>query len=296
MTLDYLQDPDTAGDMLADELHAGQLTLILGAGVSHGLRLPSWGELVVTLETNAGLEPGPSDASADDLMRRMDTVRRTVGDGEAFLDAVHAGLYGPAGHLANGSYPEDMVEMRMLIALGALVMSSRRGSVADVFTLNFDDVLDWYLHLHGHRTQIISELPDLHRGDVDVRIHHFHGFLPLMTRYERSRWLLLTRAQLVKRLAEPTSSPWSAIMGAEFLSKTLLFVGTSMSDMDVDVILSRTADLVEGSRPLGFALGVNLTDDRKAALKERGIVPVSLDDYGDIPSFLLDVCQRAADI
>jgi len=85
-------------------------------------------------------------------------------------------------------------------------------------------------------------------------------------------------------------------MGAEFLSKTLLFVGTSMSDMDVDVILSRTADLVEGSRPLGFALGVNLTDDRKAALKERGIVPVSLDDYGDIPSFLLDVCQRAADI
>lgn len=292
MTLEHLRDAENAVSVLAEELRAGQLTLVLGAGVSRGLGLPSWGDLVVSLETNAGTPVGPVAASAEELMRRMDTVRRRAGDN--FLDAVHAGLYDASGLLADAKYPETMLESRMLIALGALVMSSRRGSVTDVFTLNFDDVLDWYLHLHGFRTQVVSALPVLLRGDVDVRIHHFHGFLPLMKEYERSRWLVLTQQQLVDRLAEPTSSPWSAVMGAEFLSKTMLFVGTSMSDLDVDVILSRTARLVEGSRPLGFVVGADLQSDQMAGLMEKTLVPVSLPNYDEIPRFLLSICQEAA--
>ncbi|GAA3833472.1 SIR2 family protein [Nocardioides panacisoli] len=295
MTPAYLRVPDTAASMLATELRTGQLTLVLGAGVSRGMGLPPWGELVVALETNAETSIGSPDANADELMRRTDVVRRAVGDSEKFLDAVHAALYEGA-RLLGSQYPEVMLESPMLIALGALVMSSRRGSVTDVFTLNFDDVLDWYLHLHGFRTQIVSELPVLFRGDVDVRIHHFHGFLPLMSTYDRSRWLVLTHQQFVRRLAEPTSSPWSAVMGAEFLSKTVLFVGTSMSDLDVDVILSRTADLVGGSRPLGFVVGTNVPDDRIADLEERGLVPVSLPTRDDVPRFLLSICQKAAQV
>ncbi len=294
MSFDYLRDPITAKQVLATELSKGTISLLLGAGVSRGMNLPGWGELVTRIESLAGVTVGSDDAPSDELMRRMDAARRAIGDPPTFLEAVHTALYDPPGYLTKGTYPEDLLESRMLIALGALVMSSLRGSVTDVYTLNFDDVLDWYLHLHGFRTQVVSELPTLLSGDVDVRIHHFHGFLPLNALYTRSEWLILTRDQLVERLAEPTSSPWSAIMGAQFLSKTMLFVGSSMSDMDIDVILKRTSKLVDGRRPLGFALGANISADRQASLLDASVVPISLPSYDEVPRFMLEICQIAA--
>lgn len=294
MSLDYLRDVGTARQFLAGALSQGTISLVLGAGASYGMGLPSWGKLVTEVEGLSGVAVGPEEASSEELMRRMDVARRHLGDPATFLETVHSALYGSSGHLGLGTYPDELLENRMLIALGALVMSSIRGSVTDVYTLNFDDVLDWYLHLHGFRTQVVSELPALLNGDVDVRIHHFHGFLPLNEQYERSDWLVLSRQQLVDRLAEPTSSPWSATMGAQFLSKTILFVGTSMSDMDIDVILRRTATLVMGERPLGFALGTEISDDRQAELLETSVVPVSFSRHADIPQFLLEVCQLAA--
>jgi hypothetical protein len=294
MSLDYLKEPSAATEILASALSRGTVSLVLGAGVSSGMNLPGWGDLVTRVESLADVDVGASDASSEELMRRMDTARRSLGE-ENFLDAVHAALYDPPGYLSLGTYPEALLESRMLIAIGALVMSSMRGSVTDVYTLNFDDVLDWYLHLHGFRTQIVTNLPTLFSGNVDVRIHHFHGFLPLnRTYYQRSDWLVLSRTQLVERLAEPTSSPWSATMGSQFLSKMMLFVGSSMSDMDIDVILQRTAKLVDGDRPLGFVLGANIPADRQAALREASVVPISLPTYEDIPRFILGVCQRAA--
>jgi hypothetical protein len=295
MSLRLLQDPITARRLLASELSKGTVSLVLGAGVSHGMGLPNWGELVCRVESLAGASVGDVDAPSENLMRRMDSVRRSVGEAD-FAGLIHSSLYEHAGYLELKTYPEELLESRMLIALGALVMSSLRGSVTDVYTLNFDDVLDWYLHLHGFRTQVVSELPTLLSGDVDVRIHHFHGFLPLNAKYAPSDWLVLTRKQLVERLAEPTSSPWSATMGAQFLSKTMLFVGSSMSDMDVDVILQRTANLIDGTRPLGFVLGANISDDRQHSLLESSVVPVSFSTYEEIPKFMLEICQTAAQL
>uniref|UniRef100_UPI003D919D71 SIR2 family protein n=1 Tax=Gordonia sp. B7-2 TaxID=3420932 RepID=UPI003D919D71 len=278
---------DAIAARLAGYLRAGQVSLLLGAGVSTGLNLPTWRELVEGCELAAGVSPDLDQ----DLLRRMDEVRISFKENAEYADLVKATLYKSLSE--SDSYPDDLLQNRMLISIGALVMSSVRGSVTEVLTLNFDDVLDWYLHLHGFRTHVITELPALVAGNTDVRIMHIHGFLPLMPRFERSDWMLLSHDSLVERLHEHTA-PWPVAIANIIQSKILLAVGTSMGDIDIDVLLTRTGRLVSGKRPVGYVLAKDVSDSRIRLLREKGIETVSFSDYQEIPEFLMNVCQRAA--
>ncbi|MET4167309.1 MULTISPECIES: SIR2 family protein [Gordonia] len=278
---------DAIAARLAGYLRSGQVSLLLGAGVSTGLNLPDWRELVEACENDAGVTPDPDL----DLLRRMDHVRISLNTHEEYADLVKENLYKKLS--GTNSYPDDLLRNRMLISIGALVMSSVRGSVTEVLTLNFDDVLDWYLHLHGFRTQVITNLPALVAGNTDVRIMHMHGFLPLMPRFERSDWMLLSHDSLIDRLRDHTA-PWPVAIGSIIQSKILLAVGTSLGDTDLDVLLAQTARFVSGQRPVGYVLAKDVSSSRVKILRERGIETVSFSDYKEVPEFLLNVCQRAA--
>lgn len=278
---------EAAAAELAGYLRKGQLALLLGAGVSQGLRLPNWQRLVELCEEACSITPDPSL----DLMKRMDVVRRSRKKSGDFNSLVHAALYSDLGDVK--VYPDTLLQNRMLIALGALVMSSVRGSVTDVLTLNFDDVLDWYLHLHGFKTQVVTDLPNLVSASVDVRMLHLHGFLPLSPRFEASDWLVLTHDDLTKRLS-PAGGAWSTTISAMLHGKILVSVGTSMNDMDIDVQIRHTHELVDGKRPTGYVLNRGISEDQAEAMEEWGLVPVSFENYEDVPEFLLNVCQRAA--
>lgn len=283
-----------AQHQLAGHLRRGELTLLLGAGVSKGLNLPNFKELVESCERDLGIDPLESE-----LFQRMDEVRRTYEGGATdpsvpgFLAFIRKHLY-PGAIAGGGNYPPSLLQQEMLIALGAIVMSSVRGSVADVLTLNFDDVLDWYLQLHGFRTQVVTELPTWLRGDVDVHIHHIHGFLPLTGEWEPSDWLLLTYDQLVERLTHDNGDPWPTLIGSLIQSKILLAVGTSMNDIDIDIVLRRAQRYSVDGVNRGFVLGCQLTDAAKAKCLRFGLTPVSLETYEEIPRFILGVCQEAA--
>jgi hypothetical protein len=280
---------------LAGHLRSGQVTLLLGAGVSMGLGLPSWGDLVCNCEAAAKVAVGDAEDTAEGFMVRMDIVRREVNDEERFLELVRIGLYG-AELVEEGTYDvEKLTALPMLNALGALTMSSARGSVAEVYTLNFDDVLDWYLHLHGFRTQTICDLPTLVGAAADVRIFHMHGYLPLNEHHQNSETIVLTRRDFVKRLAEDSSAPWPALIAGNLLSKILLVVGTSMSDIDMAMLLERAKKVVAGTRTLGFVVGANMSAAKCDDIIEAGLVPITLASHEAVPVYLLSICQRAAE-
>lgn len=289
-------EQNAAASELAGYLTSGHLALLLGAGVSHDIKLPEWIELVRACEDASGVERDVVGESSQDLMRRLDDVRAAAGDDLAFFQLIHDQLYSSILAEAEGvrGYPDTLLTSPMLIALGALVMSSVRGSVADVLTLNFDDVLEWYLHLHGFKTQVVESLPRLMGADVDVRIHHFHGYLPLMNSTRRSQWLVLTYQQLLDRISEDAGKPWQVLIASQLQTKVLLAVGTSMNDTDVDILLKRAHDIVGNGRPLGYVLGREISTSRKRSLRSLGMVPVSFEEYSDIPAFILRVCQLAA--
>lgn len=300
--IDDLQRPHLAAGYLAWKLYEQELTLLLGAGVSSAANLPRWRALVEACERSVGINPPPEDQkrSSTELMQAIDSVRRSLEDGlgkpaaaAALLDLVQRELYG-ADLVAVGDYPLTVMHDPMLSALGAMVMASARGSVGEVFTLNFDDLLEWYLNLHGFRTTVVSTFPGQVRGNVDVTIFHPHGFLPLRNDvYSSSDWLVLSYSELVDRLGDH-GKPWPTLLHSRFLSKTFLAVGHGMGDTDIDIHLDRAWKVLNRSAPLGFVVDVGVDKDRRAALLETGIVPVVLDSYDDIPEFLLGICRAAA--
>lgn len=284
-------DRDVACNALAALLRDRQLALFLGAGVSMGMGLLNWSDLVQRCERAVGIDPAMV-AYNTDYPRRMQSVRDNLG-GANYIDIVRSGLY-PDDYLANAEYPDRILVEKMLIALGALVMASARGSVGDVITMNFDDVLEWYLHLHGFAVQVVTEPATLLSGSADVRIHHFHGFAPLTSIARPSSALVFSYHEYIERLAQDSSAPWPTLLANQLMTKTLVFVGSSMSDTDIDVALSRARNHVLGSRPLGYALLVDPGIDKVQHLKSFGIVPVQLPSFDEVPNFLLEVCRRAA--
>jgi hypothetical protein len=287
-----LRDPETATAVLASLLSDGELALLLGAGVSKDMGLPGWGSLVLSCEDEAGLSVGPADGQpAAVLMQRMAAVQAQMGD--EFLPAVRRGLYTPE-QLRDNAYGDTALTNLLLIAIGAMVMPSSRGSVAEVLTLNFDDLLEWYLDLHGFAVQVVSEVPDLMRATSDARIYHIHGFLPLRSsRYEATSEILLTDESLEDRLADH-SKAWPRTIASLAMSKVLLFVGTTAQDVDVLVTVRQIRDLLRAPRPMAFNVTVGLDEDAADRQIARGIVPVVLRSHTDIPHFLLSVCRTAA--
>src|SRR6185369_1769279 len=111
--------------------------------------------------------------SADSLQRAADEVRRKFGsdDNRGFAELVQKCLYSGV-HL-----DDEIVRNNLLIALGALMTGSRRGSVSRVVSFNFDSVLEWYISLYGFVPRVVLQ-PPVDEGSEDVRIYHPHGFLP----------------------------------------------------------------------------------------------------------------------
>lgn len=285
---------DIALEYLGTVLRQRQVTLLLGAGVSRAAHLPDWETLVSRCEALVGL-PSVANRSSQQLMSAIDVVRRQLersSDPRSVSEFVHTALY---ANLPGAEYPADIVTDRMLIAIGAVVMSSARGSVGDVFTLNFDDVLEWYLALHGFRTQVVTDYPSYIDGAVDVTVFHPHGFVPLRdTPSRRSDWMVLSYTELRDRLAGGADKPWPTLLADRFMSKRLVALGTSMRDLDIDVILKRVYDVKVDRGPLGFVINSNVEPDRVDELLELGLVTISLSTHEEIPDFLLEVCRRAA--
>lgn len=296
LMLPDFMEPNIAEEYLAEHLRQGTVALMLGAGVSVSTGLPRWNALVEACEAEVGITPPSSKRSARELMGAIDGVKRRLRDfgrEDELLDIVRSHLY-PQTFLDNGAYPDTVLQDRMLIALGTMVMSSSRGSVSQVITLNFDDLLEWYLQLHGFTTQVISDYPALLRGDVDVTVLHPHGFLPLMTdTYSKTSWLVLSHKELVNRLSD-SESKWATMLENTFLSKCFLAIGTSMQDLDVELLLAK-ARRAGRTGPLGFLIAPKSANpDHERDLLEAGIVPVPVDSNDHIPDFLLGICKKAA--
>ncbi len=175
-------------------------------------------------------------------------------------------------------------------------MSLARLEAAEVITPNFDDLLEWYMQLHGFSTQVVTNTPELLDSRTNVRLYHLHGFLPLDDdRYASSQRIVFTRAQFVARLADEGSTPWNSLLLSRLHSKLLLGIGTSMTDINIDTKLELARQQVGETRPLGFVVNTH-DDDDKARLLRQGLIPVAVDSHDEVPGLLLSVCMRAADL
>lgn len=287
-------------EYLAEALKNQRLALFLGAGVSRELvntgsgaiGLPTWPELIAKIYDRAGL--GVPEGTnyvqlAEDFKNALIHQGKTLTDVHAFVQAV---LY--------DNVNLDFVSIRQnptLAGIAALVSHSRRGQVSEVFTLNFDDILERYLRYQGIiATPVINE--KFWAQPADVLVHHPHGFLrsPGSPFPERSSFLVFDERSY---LAEKTDSRWNQRMEVTMQAHVCLFIGLGRDDHHLKRLVSSTSEKHAFSPTIDGYWGIVLRAKplQKEILDwEQYHVHVEpLADYNsDLPGLLFAVCQQAA--
>jgi hypothetical protein len=287
--LERLAHPEAAIDYLGDHLFNGSLALVMGAGVSKPLGLPSWEELLKACFTKIK-EP---TYSGPDL--ELGATALSVACQEKGLDVrdiVKACLY-PRGGLS----PSSLMGSKRMGSLGAMLMGSRRGTIREVLTFNYDSALEEYLLLHGYVVNVITKLPAL-TGSEDVTIFHPHGYLPSGTGPGRaSDEIVFTKESVLERSGD-TNNAWWGILRELVRSKVLLLLGISENTAigaALGPMLTHEARNLVADRPSAFWLRAEARVEFRPVLQKANIVSVTLGSHDKIDEFLLAICRKAAE-
>jgi hypothetical protein len=316
LPLDYLRnDQKMAAMQLAEHLGRGELVLVIGAGASLGMGLPSWHELVRRLLRGRGQDDVADsiadDTPAEELRRHSNSIEPEFDDNRdamsSYLEEVKHGLYGD--NCDESHFREAIVSRPLFTALGALLMGSRRGSVREVITYNFDDSLEWYLQVHGFTSQVMVDPLDLRR-DVDVTVWHPHGLIPTNRRLTESDFLILSERSFERRIGR-SDAPWIGFFRTILLNRVALFVGFSGNDPVFKVMARQAHDKLKRTRPVGYWMrgpkdyvgtSPNGAEELAARQKEAddqvfdyGFIPMRFDSYEEWPQFFLQLCEMAAE-
>ena len=176
--------PELLDEFLVDQLLQNRLAIVLGAGVSHGAKLPNWETLVYRLYKQEEEAPPegrtPEEASEDFLLKHCGN------DEHELAKRVHVALYENAD-LTSPALASD----KMLNALGAIMTSSGRGSAAYAVSFNYDDLLECHLRYRGFVVDSVHSLPNW-SNSADMIIYHAHGYLPSNPGEGISKGIVLT--------------------------------------------------------------------------------------------------------
>jgi hypothetical protein len=289
---------------LGNQMVAGRLALVLGAGISMPFGLPNWPtllqELRKVLKTDPLLKGNPNlkdDPPPNwDLKRLAEDLRiiyeESGGTTQGFLDHVSSALY--SNHRIK---VETLLENRTLAALGAFVMSSKRGRAGAVISFNYDDLLEYYLDYHG--SVVVSISADKYWApSADVVIYHPHGFLPKFTNRTRSDDLVLDQESYSKAVG--SKELWWEQIRLLLRQHFCIFIGLSGNDDNLDSMLREVNEAHPakvGQLPFwGLSFTATAEDPMSRILSRRGIYLKRVNSFDDLPEFLFAICREAASL
>lgn len=210
---------------LANKLKDNSLSLVLGAGVSNAFGLPGWAELITRIEDRI-----PFKCSSGDVYEKGNELRNYFeknGGYSSYLDAVQAALY----YKVEDDF-EVLNDRKILDAIAALCIPSRRGSVKDIITFNFDTILEIYLRYYG----IVSYSPasgNSWRTNSDVNIFHIHGLLPKDKGMIRSESIVFDGKSYEERV-DYSNWEWAPQISSLLRCTTSIYIGLSGSDDNME--------------------------------------------------------------
>lgn len=237
-------------DGLVDAVAAGRVVLFAGAGVSRGeveteegpaeQAIPGWGELLVRLADRA-VEIGHVPPGEGGRLRRAvrdgkylfvaETIRRKLGARE-FDEAMddlfrHASLRPTRRHHLITSIP-----------------------FAAVITTNYDKLLE-SAYAQGGRippTYTFDNAPDI----ISSLSHERFFIMKAHGDIDRKDTVVLSERDY--RDVIHRQPGYRAALSTIFITKTVLFVGTSLHDTDVNLVLESVSETFGGKGPRHYAL------------------------------------------
>jgi len=247
--------------------------LFVGAGVSINLGLPSFSQLIQQLASELHYDPEIFSSQGDYLTLA-----------EYFL--IEKGTIGPLRSWLDRTWHEgrDIAKSevhRLIVELGFPI----------IYTTNYDAFLERaYKHYGAPYVKIanVGDLIGLRPGAT--QIVKFHGD------FEDDASIVLTESSYFERLNFET--PLDIKLRSDLLGRSVLFIGYSISDVNIRYMLYRLQRLWESSayakaRPKSYVFLAHPNPVQERILLNRNIVPI-VSEFDEAAHGLEDFLKRLA--
>ncbi|WP_321325354.1 SIR2 family protein [uncultured Parasphingorhabdus sp.] len=241
-------------DELADAIRNRRAMLFAGAGVSMSVGLPSWSELVEHLQSELGLTAVDPKVTYHTLAEYYRLKQGSIGPLRSWMDRTWAVSH---DDVANSVVHRYILDCDFPI----------------IYTTNYDNTLEVAYEIHERPYLKIANTHDLIAIDGQkTQIVKFHGD------FSDDSTLVIAETDYFKRLA--FESPLDIKFKADALGRTLLFIGYSVSDLNIRLLLYRLWQTWresgrERERPGVYVFTANPDPIQTAVLQQWGITVIS---------------------
>lgn len=209
-------------DALKTSVKSREAILFVGAGVSAGLGAPTWGGLIDHIGSELGFDPAVFRALSGNYLTLAEFYkieRGSIGPLRSWMDK-------------NWSFSEEKVRDSKVHSL-----------IVDldfpvIYTTNYDSNIELAFKLKNRKCRKIVDVKDLLRAsDDECHIVKLHGD------FDSDDSIVLTETDYFDRLS--FESPLDIRLRSDVLARPILFIGYSLSDINVRMLLhklSRTWD------------------------------------------------------
>jgi hypothetical protein len=261
---------------LIDDLESGRLGLFVGSGFSRQLGLPTWWGLIEHMGVELGYDPDIFE-NLGQYMELAEFYEREVGN----LDTLVAWM---RKHWRDEPRDVKVSEVHRIIAQMKLPV---------IYTTNYDPWLEEAHRVHGvgyHRVVTGADFADAPPDTTEIV--KFHGDLDV------EDTLVVTQGHYFKRLQFEDALDLK--LRADMLSYSLLFLGYSLSDINIRLMLHRLAlirsSLPKSARPLrSYVLQHQQNPVQRSILEQWNVEVLYLKDLDPGPglvSFLQGLEKR----
>jgi hypothetical protein len=247
----------SAAEELANSIKQRRVILFVGAGVSMSVGLPSWQKLIEHMAEELDLDKdmiGPPDASYQMLAECYRLRNGSLAPLRDWLDR-------------NWSVSREKVKAsrlhRLIVSLDFPI----------IYTTNYDRNLEAAFEIYRRDFVKIANAKDLAKANQDApQIIKYHGD------FDDDTSLVLAETDYFDRLS--FDSPLDVKFRSDALGRTVLFIGYSMSDMNIRLLLHRLWQTwrrsgYEKDRPKSFVFMPDPNPVQEAVLGRWGITVLS---------------------
>jgi len=242
-------------ERLVEAVRRKRAILFVGAGVSKNVGVPTTTEVVTEIAKQLGYDPQSFRTLADHrtLAEFYLLTKGTLGPLRSWMDVT---WHRPDVDVRDSEIHRLIVELAFPI----------------VYTTNYDRWLERAYEAYGKEYSKITNVGDLLEAREDVtQIVKFHGD------FDDDESIVLTESSFFKRL--DFESALDIKLQSDVLGRTVVFVGYSLSDINIRYLVYKIQRLWEASkltqlRPKSYIFLAAANPVQERVLRRRGIEPI----------------------